>query len=226
MVRGTITAATGDHLTVKTEAGDIYQVVVTNNTRLMKARQPIKISQVKSGDGLGAMGVLDGPTKTLHAVMVNVIDAAEVQKAREDLGKLYIVGRVTAIDELNLTIKRTDGVAQVIQVDEGTSFKRGGQAMATILQGTGGFGGEGMGGGRRGGGTGSGAPPEGESITLMDVKVGDTVAGKGGLKNGVFVPTELGVMAPRAGGQRRRRASGTVDGSSPAESSGSNSTPN
>ncbi len=36
---------------------------------------------------------------------------------------------------------------------------------------------------RRGGG--------GESITLADVKVGDTWWGRGALKNGVFVPTEL-----------------------------------
>ncbi len=45
----------------------------------------------------------------------------------------------------------------------------------------------------------------GESITLADVKVGDSVVGRGALKNGVFVPTELGVMDAAAMGQRRRR---------------------
>jgi hypothetical protein len=44
------------------------------------------------------------------------------------------------------------------------------------------------------------------------VKVGDTVAGRGGLKNGTFVPTELGVMDPAAMGQRRRRG---AEGSGP-----------
>jgi hypothetical protein len=70
--------------------------------------------------------------------------------------------------------------------------------------------GDGMGGGRRGGRAGG---SEGESITLMDVKVGDTVAGKGGMKGGFFVPTELGVMTPRAGGgERRRRPRGDGSG--------------
>jgi hypothetical protein len=42
------------------------------------------------------------------------------------------------------------------------------------------------------------------------VKVGDMVAGRGALKNGTFVPTELGVMDAAAMGQRRRRG---ADGS-------------
>src|SRR5205823_14360773 len=68
-------------------------------------------------------------------------------------------------------------------------------------------------------GTGSGAGngSGGESITFVDVKVGDTVAGRGGLKNGMFVPTELGVMDPTAMGQRRRRGSDSgVPGAAPA----------
>ncbi len=124
MVRGTVTAVAADRLTLKTEAGEVYQVAVTTNTRLMKARQPVKLAEVKAGDGVGAMGVLDAGTKTVHAVFVTVISAEEVKKAREDLGKVYITGTVTAINELKLTVKRTDGVVQVIEVDEGTSFKR------------------------------------------------------------------------------------------------------
>lgn len=37
---------------------------------------------------------------------------------------------------------------------------------------------------------------QGESITLADIKVGDTVMGRGALKNGVFVPATLGVGMP------------------------------
>ena len=59
MVRGTVTAVTADRLTLKTETGEVYQVAVTTNTRLMKARQPVKLAEVKAGDGVGAMGVLD-----------------------------------------------------------------------------------------------------------------------------------------------------------------------
>ena len=138
MVRGTVTAVAADRLTVKTEEGEVYQVVVSANTRVMKARQAVKVADIKAGDGVGAMGVMDAPAKTVHAVFVAVIDAAQVKKAREDLGKVYITGRVTAIDMDNarVTVKRPDGVSQVIQADEGTSFKRGGRRMQSAMNGT------------------------------------------------------------------------------------------
>ena len=219
MVRGTVTEVTTDKISVKTDAGEVYQVALSANTRLMKARQPVKVTDIKAGDGVGAMGVLDVPTRTVHAVMVAVMDAAEVKKAKEGLGKVYIVGKVTAIDELKLTVLRTDGVSQVIEVDEGTSFKRGGRGMGMMMNG--GVGTLGIGGGRAGGdaAAGGGAPRAGaggggESITLADVKVGDTVAGQGAVQHGVFVPTELGVMDAATMGQRRRRPN--ADGSGPS----------
>jgi len=233
MVRGTVTATAADHLTVKTEMGEVYQVALSANTRLTKERQPVKVVDIKVGDGVGAMGVLDAPTRTVHAVFVGVVDAEQVKKARENMGKTYITGKVTAIDmdALKLTVMRPDGVSQVIGVDEQTSFKRGGRAMAAMA-GTGSVIEMGdAGGGRRGmgAGTGTGTPPGagtgagggngggGESITFADVKVGDTVAGRGGLKNGTFVPTELGVMDPAAMGQRRRRGTdGSGTGAPPA----------
>jgi hypothetical protein len=191
MVRGTVTAATADRLTVKTESGEVYQVAVSVNTRLTKDRQPMKVAEIKVGDGVGAMGVMDEGTKTIHAVFVGVMDAEQVKKVREGLGKIFITGKVTAVDmdALKVTVMRPDGVSQVIGVDEGTSFKRGGRGMAAVVNSSGDAGGGG----------------KGESITLADVKVGDSVAGRGALKNGLFVPTELGVIDPAAAGQRRRR---------------------
>jgi hypothetical protein len=55
-------------------------------------------------------------------------------------------------------------------------------------------------------GTAASGSSSGESITFADVKVGDSVAGRGALKNGTFVPTELGVMDAAMVQQRRRRA--------------------
>jgi hypothetical protein len=205
---------------------------------LTKERQPVKVADIKIGDAVGAMGVLDAPTKTVHAVFVGVIDAEQVKKARENMGKTFITGKVTAIDMdgLKLTVMRPDGVSQVIGVDEQTSFKRGGRGMAAIASGAGVV--EIGGGGRRAMGTGTpngggpGAPTAsgtsagmgsgpgsgsgGESITFADIKVGDSIAGRGGLKNGIFVPTELGVMDPAAMGQRRRRG---PDGGAPGAAS-------
>lgn len=216
MVRGTVTAVAADRLTVKTDVGEVYQIALSANTRLMKERQPMKAAEIKVGDGVGAMGVMDAPTKTVHAVFVGVVDAEQVRKAREDLGKKYITGKVTAVDmdALKVTVLRPDGVSQVIGVDEGTSFKRGGRGMVAMINGSGTV--------ESGGGRGArGANGGGESITLADVKVGDRVVGPGGLKNGVFVPTELGVIDAAMMAQRRRRGGDVTGGANSVGLAGS-----
>lgn len=209
MIRGTVTTTASDHLTIKTDAGDVYEVAITSNTRVMKNRQPVKPEDVKVGDGVGAMGELDAPKKTVHALFVAVMDAEQVKKLREDLGKTYITGKVTAIDDVKLTVMRPDNVSQVIEVDETTSFRKGGRrgAGAVVMEGgspvaVGPAGAPGTGGG--------------ESITLADVKVGDVVAGQGGMKHGVFVPTNLTVLPPGAGGPRGGRRGSEATATAPA----------
>jgi hypothetical protein len=151
--------------------------------------------------------------------MINATDAATIAKAKENLGKTYITGRITAIDadNLKITVMRTDTVSQVIAVDEGTSFQRGNRGVAADVQAAGGlamggFGGRGMGGGRQGqAGGAQAAPPPPESITLADIKVGDAVMATGSLKGGTFTALKMGVSEPgagpgAAGGARRRPA--------------------
>jgi hypothetical protein len=185
---GEVTAVNGATITVKTEDGSTLQIVTTDNTRMMKGQGvTVKVAEVKAGDGVMAAGNLDAPNKTLHAAMLFVTDAEQVKKLRENMGKTYIAGKVTAIDvdNLKMTVQRQDGVSQVIGFDETTSFKRGARG--------------GRGGGFGVGGPGGAAPAEGgESITLGDIKVGDNVMGQGAIKGGVFVPGVLNVMTPRA----------------------------
>jgi len=100
------------------------------------------------------------------------------------------VGRVTAIDldDAKMTVERPDHVAQTIGFDETTSFKKGGRGIRM--------------GGAAGGGAGAVGETSGESITLADIKVGESVRGTGSVKGGVFVPVELVVMerGPRGAG--------------------------
>ncbi len=200
MVRGTVTAATPNRLTVKTETGDLYQITVTDNTRILKARQPLKLADIKPGDSIGAAGNVDPSTKTVHAAVLMVVDAEQVRRAQENLGKTYITGRVKAIDDLKLTISRPDGVTQTIEVDEGTSFRKGGRGMGLLLGGAAMAIGPGCDGPGRPAKSRTPHPsqdPGGESITLADIKVGDSVLGQGSVKHGVFVPTQLAVITPR-----------------------------
>jgi hypothetical protein len=211
-VEGTVTAAAANKVTVQTDAGDSYVVTVTSDTRVMRDRQQIKASDVKVGDGVTAMGAVDATAKTVQATMMMDVDAATMKQAKDDLGKTYITGKITAIDidNLKLTVMRADNVSQVIGVDDGTSFQRG--ARGITVPGMMGGGGGGFGGGRGGAGGGNGAaaaPAPPESITLADVKVGDTIVATGGMKGGVFVPGKMGVSEPGAGGGRRRGGAAT-----------------
>ena len=224
MVRGTVASVAPGKLTIKTESGDTWTAALTANTRVLRGRESVKASDAHVGDGIGAMGEVDQATKTVHALFVSLVDAEQVKKMRDSLGRTWIVGKVTAIDELRLTILRSDKVSQVIAVDEDTSFKRGGRGMSMAMQGgdvsgplgggPGGSGG-GQGGGRRGSDAGNPGSHAGESITLADVKVGDNIAGQGGLKNGIFVPKELAVADPSQRRHRQGAPDAGMDSASP-----------
>jgi hypothetical protein len=189
--------------------GDTFQIDLTANTRIRKGRDPIKPADVHPGDGVGAMGELDVPNHTVHALFVSVVDAAQIKQLRDNMGKTYITGKVTAINDLKLTILRTDGVTQTITVDEDTSFRKGGRGAFNATGGGFGAGGGDQPRGERNGTAGSTPAPAtitgGESITLADIKTGDQVAGQGALKNGVFIPTQLAVIVRSEGGRRRHQ---------------------
>jgi hypothetical protein len=229
-VQGIVTAVAGGNVTIRTEAGDTYVLTPGDNAGVMKDRQPIQIADIKPGDMVAAMGQVDATKKTVTAMMLMDVDAATVAKAKENLGKTYITGRITAVDadNLKLTVERQDKVAQVIAVDEGTSFQRGMRGVAADIQAAGGMaggfggfgGGRGVGGARPGtgrqGGNQSGVQTAPESITLADIKVGDVVAATGSVKNGSFVAQKMGVMrAGTRGGGRMGAGPGEGGGAPP-----------
>jgi hypothetical protein len=124
-VRGTVTAAAAGSFTIHTDEGDTYKVLYSPNTRLMKDRQPIEAADVHVGDMLMAGGLVDTKAKTVGAVVLLDIDAQEVRKARAAFGKTWVMGKVTAVHELKITIERAgDKQAQTVTVDENTSFRK------------------------------------------------------------------------------------------------------
>jgi hypothetical protein len=124
-VRGTVTAIAASSFTIKTDEGDTYRVLYSPNTRLIKDRQPIEATDIHVGDMLIAGGIVDAKAKTVGAVFVADVDANEVNKARAAFGKTWVIGKVTAIHDLKITIERAgDKQTQVVAVDENTSFRK------------------------------------------------------------------------------------------------------
>jgi hypothetical protein len=224
-VQGTVTAVSSNKVTIQTAAGDSYDITGADSARIVRSGEPIKLSDIKPGDSLTVMGQIDAAKKTIQAMMISDVDAATLAKAVANMGKTYIIGRITVIDadNLKLTVMRNDNVSQVIAVDEGTSFQRGTTGVQADVVAAGALG-SGFGGGRGGGmggrGGGALAAPAPESITLADIKVGDTVMATGTMKNGAFTALKMGVSAPGAGpgtaGARGRGAQGS-QGLPPAE---------
>lgn len=206
-VVGRVKAVSKDSLTVAPMmGGEPVTVKVSDSTRVMRERQPVKLEEIKADEVIFARGKLNG--NVMEAAIVGVVNPEMIRMAhgegagmagfnREDLGKKFILGEVKAINETKLTIARPDGQTQEIEVDENTSFKKGQ-----------------------------------ESITLPDIKVGDFVRGRGELKDNVFVPKELIVGGGR---QQMRFVMGgpgaqpqdqkKTEGASPAGTAGSSTPP-
>lgn len=189
--------------------GGPVTVKIGDATRIIQAREPAKLSDIKVGQTLICRGELTKDSMQAAFVsiappqMAQMLENPEVVARMqqnggrlmmfggggpggpggdfkpEDMGKKFILGEVKAINETRLTIARPDGQTQEIEVDENTSFRRGR-----------------------------------ESITLPDIKVGDFVRGRGEIKNAVFVPQELIV----GGGQMRMMIGGPAGpGAAPSQ---------
>jgi hypothetical protein len=124
---GTVTAVSGTDITIKDEQGQLYKVQTGPNTRVMKDRAPVKVTDIKVGDIVVAAGNLDDQARTVGAMFVMVLDpeqAARMEKMRADFGKTWTAGKITAIKDLTLTVERPDKVTQTITVDENTTFHK------------------------------------------------------------------------------------------------------
>jgi exosome complex RNA-binding protein Csl4 len=177
-VFGTVTAVGKDSVTISPQGGsgpkDDFKtpvtITVSDNTRIHRQRDAIKLNEIKKGDTVYAVGRRAG--NTVQATMLGVFPSEMVVRKSspaaggafkpEEMGSKYILGTVKAIDKTRLTIARTDGKSQEIEVDGNTTFRRSQQ-----------------------------------SITFPEIKVGDFVMGRGELKNNIFVPRTLNVGPPQ-----------------------------
>jgi len=118
-VGGTITAIDGQTITLKTFRGTVATVKTSDGTEFRRGRQAAKFSELKVGNSIFVAGEEKDGVWSARAVRLQP-DAAAM---RQELGKRIIAGEIKKIDETKLTILRPDGESQVIEVDEGTSFR-------------------------------------------------------------------------------------------------------
>jgi len=128
-VGGTITAISGNSITIKTMDGKTAQVNVTDQTKFRKDREDAKLADLKVGDGVMVRGQ-QGSDGVWQAEMIGTRSAGEMGgQFREGLGKKFIMGEIKSINGTQLEIARPDGVTQTISVDENTSFKKDNESI-------------------------------------------------------------------------------------------------
>jgi Domain of unknown function (DUF5666) len=152
---GTVTEVAADHYTIKTEMGEVYTVHYSVNTRMLKQPPgqrrrgqdqgqsqgqgqgeetprtpptPIKPTDIKVGDVIAASGEVDANAKSVGAVFVMLIDperAEEMRAMEANFGKTWLMGRVTAINEVKVTLQGGPGNAtHDFVADENTTFRK------------------------------------------------------------------------------------------------------
>jgi len=126
---GIITEINGDTITLKDMRGTTATIKITPSTQYRRDREPAKLADFKVGETIVVRGESTGEDSwTAQAVIFNPGGGV----MREQLGKKFIAGEVTKIEDTKLTIKRIDGETQVIEVDENTSFRNGKRESITL----------------------------------------------------------------------------------------------
>jgi hypothetical protein len=148
---GAVTEIKDNALVIKQLNGETATVNLSDKTEYRKERQPAKLADLKVGDTVMVRG--ERAEGAWNAQMVSVVPPEMLQRfaqgggqggpgpggpgggmmmLREGLGKEFIAGEITAIEDTKLTIKRVDGEMQTIELDETSSLRRRGGISITL----------------------------------------------------------------------------------------------
>ena len=89
--------------------------------------QQIKSTDIKVGDAVAAMGEVDASAKSIGAVAVLQLDperARQMAQMEANYGKTWLMGRVTAINDVQVTLQGSvDNAPHTFTADENTAFR-------------------------------------------------------------------------------------------------------
>jgi len=90
--------------------------------------EPIKPTDIKVGDAIAAMGEVDPAAKSVGAIAILQLDperAKQLEEMQANYGKTWVMGKVTAIDDVKVTLLGSvDNVVHVFVADENTTFRK------------------------------------------------------------------------------------------------------
>ena len=90
--------------------------------------EPIKPTDIKVGDAIAVMGEVDPAAKSVGAIAILQLDperAKQLQEMQANYGKTWVMGKVTAIDDVKVTLLGSvDNALHVFVADENTTFRK------------------------------------------------------------------------------------------------------
>lgn len=175
---GTITTISGNTITLKQAMNDaIVTVKLSDKTEFRKEREPAKLSDLKVGDFVIVRGERTSDSE---------IAADSVMSAPPGGGRfVFRQGPARQEGGVNMQANMADlgktfivGEVKAIEGAKITVHRPDDQDQTIEADENTSF------------------RKAAESITLPDIKLGDTIMGRGELRNGVFVPSQLNVLDP------------------------------
>ena len=202
-INGIVTEVAADHYTVRTDAGEVYIVHFSVNTRILKQqagpRAPVGgAAHDRRPRGSAADGADAGPESALPPVALRPADIkvgdavaamGEVDSAAKSVGAIMILQidpeRARQLREFQANFGKTWLLGKVTAINETTvsllsSVDNASHAFVADENTT--------------------FRKRREPITLADIQVGDMVRVEGAVKDGIFVATVVGVMGMPPGG--------------------------
>lgn len=140
---GKISAINNGTIELTKMDGSTATVKITDNTEYRKDRQRAKLADFKVGD----MVFVRGEENADHSVTAQLIGARSgggqesmgrgpgggagggPGGAMGELGKDFVVGEVKSVEAPSLTVLRPDNVTQTLELNEGTSLRRGRESI-------------------------------------------------------------------------------------------------
>jgi hypothetical protein len=151
-VVGAVTDVAADHYTIKAFTGETYTVHFSANTRIFKQQagmrgqgggygqgqgmgrgmggnppEQIKPTDIKVGDAIEVRGEIDASTNSVGAVAIVQLDPQRAQQMRDlqaSFGKTWLMGKVTSIDGVKVTLTGPDNASYTFVANEDTDFHK------------------------------------------------------------------------------------------------------